>query len=190
MTPPNQACFESEVALAFGFLVEKHGCTLHVDMSDGAVEFRNNALAVRVVREPGSYTVSVEVHWDDTGEYYLLHEILRALAPDEVITSECSGFDIGKMKRGLAQLGQVCQRYLGGILALDTAILEKISDSAQAERTRYTLSAQYGAIKDQANDAWERKDWTKARDLYEQAKPALSVTEQRRLEFLVQSQYQ
>ena len=67
---------------------------------------------------------------------------------------------------------------------MDEASFEKVASSAKEMRRRYTLEAQYGAIKDRANLAWERKDWETARELYDEAKPGLTSTEKRRLDFL------
>jgi hypothetical protein len=142
-------------------------------------------LAVKVFREPGSYMIYVEFRRNDTGEEYLLHEILHALAPEHEPQSQCSGADEQKADRCLKQLSQLCERHLQDFLAMDESAVAKVASSANSMRTQYTLDAQYGAIKDRANEAWERKDWEKARELYEEAKPGLSAAEERRLDFLL-----
>ena len=185
MTDPNQRTFENGVVTAFDFLVARHGYSLHVDSVDGAVVFTNSLLSIRVFRERGSHMTYVEVRREETGESYVLHEIVAALAPDETLSPQCSSADSTKMAHCLAQLSQLCQRHLQGILAMDVATFKKVAESASANRKRRTLEAQYGPTKDLANLAWERKDWGKARELYETAKPALSQAEQRRLDFLL-----
>lgn len=184
MMPPSETKFTSDVKSAFSFLVEKKGYSVDTD-ENGVVTFSSDCLAVRVFREPGSYMIYVEVQRNDTREAYLLHEILHALAPEHESQSQCSGADKKKAKRCLKQLSQLCEQHLQDVLAMDESTLAKVASSARSFRTKCTLDAQYGATKDRANEAWERKDWEKARELYEKAKPGLSIVEERRLDFLL-----
>jgi hypothetical protein len=174
-----------EIGHGFRFLVEKQGYSVNADDQNGVVTFASDRLAVKVFREPGSYMIYVEFRRNDTGEEYLLHEILHVLAPEYEPQSQCSGADEQKAIHCLKQLSQLCEDQIHDFLALDDSTLAKVASSAKSMRTQYTLDAQYGAIKDRANEAWERKDWEKARELYEEAKPGLSATEERRLEFLL-----
>ncbi len=182
---PSEANFTSDVKAAFSFLVEKQGYSVNFDFESGVVTFASDRLAVKVFCEPGSYMIYVEFRRNDTGEEYLLHEILHALAPEHEPQSQCSGAEIQKANRCLKQLSQLCERQLQEFFAMDESTLAKVASSAKSMRTQYTLEAQYGAIKDRANEAWERKDWEKAQKLYEEAKPGLSAVEQRRLDFLL-----
>lgn len=175
--------FEDAAAASFHFLVADYGYSLH-QKQDGAVEFLRDNLLLRISRDPGSYMIYVETRRIDTGELYVLHEILNALHPDEPLSPQCSGADSVKMARCLRQLSELCQRHLQELLTLDETAFEQVRASANEERRRYTLDAQYGPIKDRANLAWERKDWETARKLYDEAKPGLSETEKRRLDFL------
>ena len=184
MMKPSQTNFANDVKSAFSFLVEKQSCSVTSD-ENGIVVFANAFLMVKVFREPGSYMIYVEFRRNDTGEEYLLHEILHALAPEYEAQSQCSGTDEQQSHQCLRQLSLLCERQLHDFLAMDESTLAKVAASARLMRAQYTLSAQYSAIKDRANEAWERKDWEKARQLYERAKPGLSVVEARRLDFLL-----
>jgi len=113
------------------------------------------------------------------------HEIVHALAPDEASQCQCSCADEQKTSRCLNQLAQLCERHLQKFLDMDEPTLEKVASTAKSMREQYTLEAQYGAIKDRANQAWDAKDWQTARELYEKAKPGLSDAEERRLDFLL-----
>lgn len=185
MMAPSNTSFTTSVRTAFSFLVEKQGYSVKADDKNGVVTFASDRLAVKVSREPGSYMIYVEFRRNDSGEEYLLHEILHALAPEYEPQSQCSGADEQKASHCLQQLSQLCEVQLQDFLALDDSTLAKVASSAKSMRIQYTLDAQYGAIKDRANEAWERKDWEKARELYEKAKPGLSATEKRRLDFLL-----
>jgi hypothetical protein len=184
-----ETSFGSDATEAFRFLLEKQGCSVQIDADNPVVVFANDDFEFRLFREPGSYMIYCEVRCKDTGEDYLLHELLRSLAPGEELNAQCSGADEQKMKRCLKQLGQLCERHLQSFLSMDESTHKRVATSVESTRARYTLHAQYGAVKDLANQAWDRKDWKKARELYEEAKLALSPAEERRLSFLRKKVY-
>ena len=158
---------------------------MNSDVENHVVTFTNDSFTITVFRDPGSYIIYAEFRRKDTGEKFLLHEILRALASDEESQCQCSGADEQKTSRCLNQLAQLCERHLQKFLDMDESTLEKVASTAKSMREQYTLEAQYGAIKDRANQAWDTKDWQTARELYEEAKPSLSDAEKRRLDFLL-----
>lgn len=184
MMLPSQEVFESTAREAFDFLIGQYGYQVAVDQTEGSIVFLNDSVAVKVFREPRSFMVYVELLFRQVNQSYLLHEVLHVLAPQDEAQSQCSGASEEKLTSCMTQLGDLCQRHLRQVFANDPAMLEMIAQSAAEVRKRYTLEAQYGAIKDRANLAWDRKEWERARELYRQAKPALSVGEQRRLDFL------
>lgn len=179
-----QAVFSESTVASFRFLTDKYSFVLKASQSC-SFEYTKDQLSLTVSWTPYSYELNIDVRRDDTGEQFSLYEIVAALAPTEMVNIQCSGADSAKMKRGLDRLSQVFQQHLHGVLTLDEATLKKVSESVSSLRTQYTLDAQYGAIKDRANQAWERKDWEKARELYNEAKPGLSSAEERRLDFLL-----
>ena len=124
----------------------------------GTLVFVNEAFSIKVFYEPHSYMIYVKVTRLDTGEGYNLHEILHAIAPEEESRSQCSGADDNKMEQCLGQLGELCQKHLEGIIAMDATTLKSVKISATEVRRKYTLEAEFGAIKHSANVAWERKD--------------------------------
>ncbi len=185
MKIPSQSNFESAVKKSFGFLINIHGFSFQAHPAEGTIVFTNEALFITLFREYLSYMIYVKVTRRDTGEEYLLHEIIHAIVPEEESRSQCSGTDDNKMEQCLSQLGELCQRHLHGLFAMDAETLNMISNSARKEHQKYTLEAEYGAFKDRANAAWEKKEWEEARELYQKASPVLSVGEQRRLTFLM-----
>lgn len=184
MKSVDEMSFQQNVIEAFSFLVEKYSFMFSVETDDMAVVFTNGQITLRIFCERGSCMTYVEVCRKDTGEEYLLHEILHALAPDETLSPQCSVADSTKAEKCLSQLSHLCSCYLQGIIAMDEATFAAVRKTATEMRRQYTLEAQYGAIKLRANLAWEHHDWNKARELYEMAKPGLSIAELRRLDFL------
>lgn len=187
MTSSRAVEFAEAAQQAFEFLVSEYGYTLCVEKA-GSVAYEKHPLSLRVFREPNSYMIYVEIDRADTGEMYVLHEILHALAPDEVRHAQCGGSDKNSTRRCLDQLGRICRTYLGGILTMDVPTLAAIAESANQLRRKSTLEYQYGPARSRANRAWDCKDWETARKFYQEAKTALSATEQRRLDFLLKEQ--
>ncbi len=185
MMTPEMPSFTRNVEATFSFLGRDRGFATNSDVENNAVTFTSDRLTITVFRDPASYMIYVELRRNGTGEKYLLHEIVRALAPDEASRCQCSGADEQKTRRCLNQLAQLCERHLQKFLDMDERTLEKVASTAKTMREQYTLEAQYGAIKDRANQAWDAKDWQTARELYEEAKPSLSDAEERRLDFLL-----
>ena len=185
MTFPSYTTFARNTMEAFNFLVEKHGCRADAESAYEAVVFTNNVFRITVSRDPRLCEIDVDFCRRDTGQEYNLSVILHVLAPNEVLNAKCSGADTTKMKRCLDRLSQICQRHLPSVFAVEEPILAKV-DSLSKERNRqFTLQAQYGRILDNANLAWETKDWEKALELYKKAEPGLSTIHQRRLKFLL-----
>jgi hypothetical protein len=169
---------------SFRFLVDAYGYLPHNTKND-SVEFVKDDLVVEVFQESGSFMIYIEIGRRSTGESYLLHEILKALVPEKHLKAQCSGNGAIKMRHCLNHLSQLCQQHLHDILSSDALTWQKVEESAKIDRNRYTLECQYGAIKDRANRAWDRKEWDLARRLYEESKPILSNTELKRLDMLV-----
>jgi hypothetical protein len=182
----SRVTFGNAAANAFGFLVSDYGYTL-TSQTDSIVAFANAPMLLQVLRDSRSYMVYVEVTRSDRNESFVLHEVLQVVAPNEAPNAHCSGANSSKLLNCLARLSQLCRDHLRNVLTADEDTLERLAVSAKRARDQYTLEAQYGALKDLANDAWDRKDWERARELYERARPALSPTEQRRLDFIVKS---
>jgi hypothetical protein len=178
-----QETFVTSTLSSFGFLIKDHGFSVH-DTKTSSIKYSKSLLVITISWNSYAYEIDVDFRREDNRETYSLYEVVMALAPSEEWQIRCSGADSAKMQRCLDQLSLLCRRHLQSVLAMDEATFKKIAESANENRRQYTLKAQYGAIKDSANLAWEKKDWERARKLYEKAKPALSTSEKRRLNFL------
>lgn len=193
MTEKNQGqrlqdAFTTSTLSNFRFLVNDHGFSVD-ESTASSIKYSKSFLLITITWNAYAYEIDIDFRREDTGEEYSLYEVVAALAPSEEWQMRCSGADSVKMKRCMFQLSHLCRFYLQDFLTMDESTLTKVALSAKSMRTQYTLDAQYGAIKDRANEAWERKDWKKARELYEEAKPGLSATEERRLDFLLKKSF-
>lgn len=171
------------VRKSFAFLVNEYGFTA-CDEGPTKVHYKKPSLCLVITWEPYSYEIDIEFRYGHSGDAFGLYEVVMALAPTAKGMVNCGGADSDTMARCLDQLSQLCQMHLQRVLAQDKATWERVGKTVEKMRQQYTLEAEYGAVKDRANLAWEQKDWDKARELYQKAKPALTAGEQRRLEFL------
>jgi hypothetical protein len=69
------------------------------------------------------------------------------------------------------------------VLAGDASAFATLASATAAARHAATLQAQYGAIIDEADRAWEAKDRDRAAALYETAEAALDDVRRRRLKY-------
>lgn len=180
---PDSGEFCTGVVEAFDFLVVRHNFVLS-EIGEGGVAFAKDDLKVDVLRESMSLMIYVRVSCANTGEVFVLHEILKALVPEKRPIAQWSGRGSVSILHCLNHLSENCQQNLHSILSGDKAALQLVSSSARKEREAFTLECQYGQTRDRANLAWDRKEWVVAQRLYEESRPILSITERRRLDFL------
>jgi hypothetical protein len=84
----------------------------------------------------------------------------------------------------LAAIAVILEQNGKALLTGEAGAFERLRSIVDPIRRAGLMQAQYGAIVDRADRAWEAKDLKEAARLYEEAKPALDVTRQRRLDYL------
>lgn len=182
-TPIDAQAMATVVESQFDFLLSA-GYKVTSPEADKAV-FSNGDLSITFDIEPGSYIVTSEIQRASTGERYTLYSALADHIPmaDQEVT--CSGRDIDSFGRCLQRLSELCLRYLYPALTGDEAAFTQMATAAREVARKYTSKYQYGPILERANKAWEEKNWDKAQELYESARPALSPIEESRLTYLL-----
>jgi hypothetical protein len=124
-----------------------------------------------------------ELVQQSTGDTFALHEFLRALVPQEQFSGHCSGRESADAMTCLNRISSACRTHLASFLQSGGEGWDKIASALDGSRRQYTAQFEFGALRDRANAAWERKDWDEARKFYEQSEPILSDVERKRLEF-------
>ena len=148
--------------------------------------FESSAVFVSVYHGRSSYQVGLEIgHMGRDRRKYSLHEILAALAPGEVEKARCQTTDPDVLERCLSSIADVVERTCGPLLAGDIGAFEDLRIAAAPRRKAATLEAQFGAILDRADQAWDAKDFHRAKLLYQKAETALDGVRRRRLEYLI-----
>lgn len=170
---------------AFAFL-QRIGFEV-VQREPSLVVFEDGNVFVNVYQGRSSYQVGLELgRLDDARHHkYSLYEVLEALAPSEVEKAKCQTTDPAVLERCLSAIADVVERTCGPLLAGDAGAFEDLRIAVAPRRTEVTLRAEFGAILDRADQAWEAKDFRRARELYNQAAPALNEPRRRRLKYLM-----
>lgn len=167
---------------AFAFLLEKGFAVARRD--ETLLRFESSDVFVNVYHGRSSYQVGLELGRLQEGDLYSLHEVLTAVAPEEVQRARCQTTDREILARCLQAIAEVVEQRCRRLLAGDSIAFEELRSAVAPRRRALTLQAQFGPIMDRADRAWEAKDLRAAMDLYEQATPALDKKRVRRLQFL------
>ena len=168
----------------FAFLT-REGFTQTVEKGGLIFFYKSNDVWISITHGHLDYTLSVEIgRLTKPDESFTLQEVVEALCPDRTKESAYQASNAKSLAKGVAQFADLVKTCASPLLDANDPAYERVAHSSRAGRVKYTLEAQYGVFKREANEAWERKDFDKAQELYEQAKPALSATEEQRLQFL------
>jgi hypothetical protein len=166
----------------FGFLIDLGFRATRRDPR--FVRFESDAVFVNVYHGRSSYQLGVELGRLNRGELFSLYEVLSAFAPADVDLSRLQAVDADVLKRCLGTIAATVERRCGGLLVGDPDAFAALLATSSRLRESATLSAQFGAILDRADQAWIDGDRSRAADLYESASPALDETRRRRLAYV------
>lgn len=155
-----------------------------VRREDTLVRFESDTVFVNVYHGRSSYQVGLELGRIQEGDTYSLYEVLSAVAPGEIERARCQTMDPAVLERCLAAIADTVERECKTLLAGDAAAFEQLRLVTSPMRQAATIQAQFGAIIDRADRAWDAKDFGQAADLYERATPGLDETRTRRLQYL------
>lgn len=160
----------------WGFALTRREATL--------ARFESDRVFLNVYHGRSSYQLGLELGRLSGGDAYSLYELLRALAPADIERARCQTTDAEVLARCLASVAAIIEQHCEALLRGDGNAFAALSAAVAPHRKAITLDAQFGAIIDRADKAWESKDFSEAIALYEKSAPALDETRMRRLEYL------
>ncbi len=156
-----------------------------VSVSADSAVISNGDLAIHLDIDPRSNLVDADLVRCSTGTRYSMYEALVACGLPEDERTVFSAADAVTFERGIRRLDDQCRQHLHEGLRGNDAAFTQMAAKVDVRRHPYTMKCAYGATLNRASEAWEQKNWQLALELYQLAKPALSTTEIRRLEYLV-----
>lgn len=176
--------FAEAVARWFSFLESTFG--FHQVKQDATfVRYESDVLFLNVFHGRGSYEIGVELGKLEKPEvHYRLPVLVAALAPGYTGSTVFQASSRSSVERCVAEVARTLEAYCGAALRGDAETFRVVEQEARAESERVTLQAQFGAIIDRADQAWDTKDLGRARELYRRAEAALDATRRRRLHYL------
>lgn len=174
--------FADAAAKAFAFLLQM-GFTL-TRQEAKSLRYEGGGVFVLVFHGRSSHLVGLELGRID-GYRYSLFEVLSAMAPSAVERARRQTNDPAALEQYLKDIAETMQSDCVQLLRADPQVFEKLETAVRPMRQAATLQAQFGATLDQADQAWEGKDYRRAAALYQEAAQALDEMRRRRLEYLL-----
>ncbi len=183
------ATFNEAVHRYFGPLAVQHGLPC-VSSTPEIVRFANEELFLQVrFSASGSFEVGVEIgevpaSADQSERPFNLAEVLRLHAsPDAAYVERLQASRPDVLTGAIERLSVLTEKYALGLLdgvASDFMKLGKFRDKECAE---YALSRDLRYAREDAEKAWENKDYFAVVEAYMPFEPALTEVERRRLAF-------
>lgn len=166
---------------AFTFLGDEFGFAPSEGFGSG-VQYSGNGVAVRIGFDPRSGEIEVEVAPNGTQDWYSVWEISRANAdPDVRVETTVYATTALEIADGLERVAAVLRRNGGRILKGDLSTWPSLRMQRIAESRSFTKAGETAYIREQAQAAWEKKDFAMVVTLLERIEPPLSVSDKRRL---------
>ena len=176
--------FAETVVREFGF-VKAYGFR-QVRGSATFVRYESDRLFLNVFHGRGSYEIGIELGRLSSPElHYRLPVLVAALVREPIGQTVFQASNLHAVKKCVVEVARILKEFCGAALAGDSEAFRLIEKAAEAESERVTLHAQFSAIIDRADQAWEAKELDLATSLYQKAQPALDEARSRRLEYLL-----
>ncbi len=183
----DQLGFAEAVMREFVFLEASYGFRRIKEVTT-YVRYESEFLFLNVFHGRGSYEIGVELgRLSDPAVHYRLPSLIVGLAPGYSGRTVFQASERRAVENCVAQVAHALRTHCGAALSGDAEALRLVEKVATAESERETLQAQFGAIIERADQAWEAKNLRLATDLYQQADPALNGTRGRRLKYLLRN---
>lgn len=173
-----QLHFIQKVRESFSFLVD--GGFAETEASPTVVRYRNGDIEVGVYHEPRRYELEADIAV--TGIRYALSEIMRASDPDAIsyypITTTTKPEVIAA---AIEKLGVLMQRYGMAALRSGPHFFSMIDEQRKQGKEKFALDVLERQLRPQAEEAFRRKDYSKAAELYGRIRERLSPAEAKKL---------
>lgn len=176
--------FPEATRAAFAFLMD---LGFHeVDAEDTIVRYASDRVFFYVYHGRSSYELGIEVglHGDDRGFSTL--SLVRAASPAEAekmrlfiaITPE-------EVHKGLAKLADQVKRYGPRALHGDEEFFALLKEQARAWAEAFAAEVRYDQRLPKADEAFRRRDYAKAAELYESIRVSLTPAQLKKLEYAI-----
>lgn len=162
--------------LGMGFNLVRREATL--------LRFETENVFLTVYHGRSSYQIGVELGRAKHNDLYSLHEVLSAVAPLHLEHARYQAVETKTLEQGLLAIAEIIKIHCHSLLTGDPKAFDHLHAVVTPLRLAVTAQAQFGAIIDRADKAWEAKDLNQAQALYEKASSALDEMRARRLTYL------
>lgn len=174
--------FSEKVRELFAFL-EKFGFS-EVESLPTIVRYKNSDIEVDVYHGRQSYEIGAEVAF--SGERYSISEIIQASDPGlfkqfrYAMTTTPEG-----VAKALEELSVLMRRFGSAALKGDTGFITTLAKQREQWSEDYALEVLAEQLRPKASEAFRRKDYSTAADLYSRIRKCLSTAELNKLNFAI-----
>lgn len=172
--------FEEKARTAFAFLGEL--AFSEIEALPTLVRYRKGGVEVDVYHGRQSYEIGAGV--TAFGTRYAISEIIRAIDPD---TAKQFHYAMATTPEGVAagleELSSLMDRYGGAALRGDLQFFSTLEKQRKLWAEEYALDVLVEQLRPQADEAFRRKDYSTAVELYSRIRQRLSPAELKKLSF-------
>ncbi len=147
------------------------------------IEYFRRAKKITIYHDIFSYSIEVEMYFK-SGNRASLYEVLKVIAPKQSKKVIRQASNKSSLIVSIKEISEIFQKYCAEILSdefNDTDLFQKIDEN----RRKYTDQFAFGPLKSEANQAWQNKEYQKAKGIYLSIQDHLDEKEKRRLEYLI-----
>lgn len=166
--------FEEKVRKAFAFLSELG--FYEVEALPTLVRYRKGGVEVDVYHGRQSFEIGAGV--TAFGTRYAISEIIRATDPEASKRFHYSATTTPEgVVSGLKELSSLMKRYGRAVIEGDSKFFSMLENKRKLWAEEYALDVLAEQLRPQADEAFRRRDYSKAADLYSRIRKRLSPTE-------------
>ena len=153
-----------------------------IEATPYSVKFQSPNVALTVFHDLISYEIDVVyARQADPSQRYDLRNMLDAAGSKEPIFFQASTYD--RIIEAMKTIADLLRKYGGDVLAGNLASFQRIGETAQDRNAAYTKEVVQKPIRKAAEDAWQKRDYAKVRDLYGPIEADLTAVEKKRLDY-------
>ena len=177
--------FEESVRSSFGFLATYGLSPIAAD--EFSAHYASNCVRLAIRHGRLSYELSVELgridHPDELSHPYSMQDLVRAVDPDVARRYRDFAATSGDaVVRGLEQLAVNLEHFGDRALGCDAEFFAVLARERSREIERFGRETQRASQDAIARAAFDRRDWRRVIEVYEERTDPLSRSEQKRLE--------
>jgi len=150
-----------------------------------SVKFQSPDVALAVFHDPVSYEIDLvyALQASPSERYDLRNMLDMVLGPDQQQQVYFQASERDRVVASIKTIADYLRKYGEKVLMGHPTTYQRIGEAARRRNEAYTRQVVQWPIRQAAEDAWQKHDYAKVRDLYEPIEDDLTPVEQKRLNY-------